>query len=132
VIEAAEQEARVVDDYESQNISFIYYPRLEKLRIHVESHIAEPLCLERAANIAGLEKTYFSKFFHDKTGICFRDWLNQVRVSRAFELLKQSDLSITEVAYEVGFQDLRTFERAVKKHLGCTPMAMKKQLKCKT
>jgi AraC-like DNA-binding protein len=120
-----------VDDCKNQDISFIYYPRLEKLRIHVESNIAEPLCLEKAASIAGFEKTYFSKFFHDKTGICFRDWLNQVRVSRAFELLKQCDLSITEVAYEVGFQDIRTFERAVKKYLGCTPMAMKKRLKCK-
>lgn len=122
----------MVDDNKSQDISFTYYPRLEKLRMHVESHITEPLSLERAANIAGLEKTYFSKFFHNKTGICFRDWLNRVRVFRAFELLKQCDLSITEVAYEVGFQDLRTFERAVKKNLGCTPRALKKQIKYKT
>lgn len=125
---AVKQEAEMIDNNKIYHESFVYFPRLERIRAYVEDNIGEPLSLGQAANIAGLEKTYFSKFFHDKTGICFHDWLNQIRIHHASELLKKQNLSITDVAYRVGFQDLRTFERVVKKHLGCTPTAMKKQI----
>ena len=88
-----------------------------------------PLSLEIAAEVAGLEKTYFSTFFHQKTGICFRDWLSSVRVMRAMEIMTTEDLPITDVAFTVGFQDLRTFERAVEKHTGLTPRAVKDWLR---
>ena len=84
--------------------------------------------LEKAAGIAALEKSYFSSYFRAKIGITFTDWLRQVRVRKATELLKAEDFSITEVAYEVGFADLRTFERAFKKHTRMTPREFKKSV----
>ena len=100
---------------------FDNYPRLNRLREYIEQSYSEPISLGKAAGIAALEKSYFSSYFHAKVGITFTDWLRQVRVEKAMELMKASDFSITEVAYEVGFGDLRTFGRAFKKHTLKTP-----------
>jgi two-component system response regulator YesN len=108
--------------------AFSYYPRLAKVKRYVDRNLLEAVDLSRAAEIAGLEKTYFSKFFHDKTGVCFHDWLSQVRVTRAADLMRSRDLSITEVAFAVGFRDLRTFERVVEKCTGMSPRVLKKTL----
>ena len=108
--------------------AFEYYSSLSKLKVFVEQHYAEPITLAKAAQIAGLERTYFSRFFHEKTGQCFRDWLAWMRTTHAVEMLASSDISITEVAFAVGFKDLRTFERACEKCMGCSPSQVKKKI----
>jgi AraC-like DNA-binding protein len=107
---------------------FDYYPRLNRLREYVEQSYSEPISLGKAAGIAALESSYFSTYFRAKVGITFTEWLRQVRVKKAMELMQARDFSITEVAYEVGFGDLRTFERAFKKHTLTTPMEFKKSV----
>ncbi len=111
---------------ETNGKAFNYYPRLKRLHQYVEQSYSEQISLGKAASIAALERSYFSSYFHAKVGITFTDWLQQVRVKKAMEVIRASDFSITEVAYEVGFGDLRTFERAFKQHTRMTPMEFKK------
>ena len=111
----------------AQEAAFSYYPRLKRLKDHVDRHYAEEMSLAVAARITGLEKKYFSTFFHEKTGVCFKDWLAQVRIDRALEMLRAQDVSITRTAFAVGFQDLRTFERTFKRCTGMTPSAYKRK-----
>ena len=106
--------------------AFNYYPRLKRLHKYVEQSYSKHIPLEKAARVAALESSYFSSYFRAKVGINFTEWLRQVRVKKAMELMKARDFSITEVAYEVGFGDLRTFERAFKKYTLRTPMEFKK------
>jgi len=108
--------------------AFNYYPRLKRLREYVEQNYSEPIPLEKAAGIAVLESSYFSCYFHVKIGITFTDWLRQVRIKKAMELMKASDFSITEVAYEVGFMSLGSFERTFKKYTLKTPREFKKSV----
>ncbi len=105
-----------------------YYPRLNRLRQYVEQSYSEPISLKSAASIAALESSYFSSYFHAKVGITFTEWLCQVRTEKAMELMKAGDFSITHIAYEVGFGDLRTFERAFKKCARMTPLQFKKSV----
>ena len=129
-MERLKKETGLMDDPRKMNSRiFNYYPRLEKVKRYVDHHFPESVNLSRAADVAGLEKTYFSRFFHDKTGVCFHAWLNWVRVNHAMEIMKSRDLPITEIALAVGFQDLRTFERAVKKCTGTNPRALKSKLR---
>jgi len=118
--------------FEAEKINvrvFSYDLRLRRVKRFVDDHIQEPVSLETAARVAGYEKTYFSAFFHRETGVCFRDWLNWVRVTHAVELMASHNMSITDVAFAVGFRDLRTFERASEKCTGLTPRAMKERLR---
>lgn len=115
--------------YNGHQAAFAYYPRLKRLKDHVDQHYDEELSLAVAARITGLEKKYFSTFFHEKTGVCFKDWLAHVRIARALEMLKAQDVSITRTAFAVGFQDLRTFERTFKRCTGMTPSAYKRKVR---
>ncbi len=109
--------------------AFDYYPRLKRLREYVEENYSEPIPLGKAAQIVALENSYFSTYFRVKVGITFTDWLCRVRVKKAMELMKASDSSITEVAYEVGFVSLGTCGRAFKKHTRMTPKEFKNSVR---
>jgi len=112
-------------DREINDAMFFFCPRLAKIKRHVEEHYDEPFTLAQAAEIAALEKTYFCKVFRAKVGISFVDWLARERVKRALLMMTDHDHRITDLAFAVGFGDLRTFERAFKKCVGLTPRQCK-------
>lgn len=106
--------------------AFDYYERLGRVRKHVESNLAEDLSILEISKVAGLSPKYFSAFFRQHTGTCFRDWLALIRVEQARRLLREKNHGVTRLAYSVGFRDVRTFQRAFKKVTGMTPRAYKK------
>ena len=101
--------------------AFDYYPVLRRLSAFVRAHLEEPISLDRAAGVVGLEPKYLSAFFRQKAGLCYTEWLRGLRIQKAIELLDRSDQRITDLAFTVGFQDLRTFERWFKRSTGFTP-----------
>lgn len=121
----------MVDPEEIQSVAFAYYPRLKKVKEHVDQHLEDEISLATAARIAGLEEKYFSTFFHRKTGICFTDWITRARIMRATDMMSVQDYTITGIAFAVGFRELRTFERAFKKFTGMTPRAFKSSVRPK-
>jgi len=107
--------------------AFNYYP-WNRLLQYVDEHYSEHISLAKAARISGLDMSSFCTFFRESVGINFADWLRQVRIEKAVELMKARDFSITEVAYEVGFADLTMFGRAFKKYTRMTPREFKKSV----
>jgi AraC-like DNA-binding protein len=102
-------------------------PRLARVMRYCEENPDARISLVDAARVANLEASYFSSFFHEKTGVCFHSWLNYTRVLRAMHSLADTDLSITTVSRKVGFRDLRTFQRAFKRFSSVTPTEYRKQ-----
>jgi len=109
--------------------AFDYYPQLRKVRQYVRDHYSEYLPLRKAAQIAGMERKYFSTFFHQKVGICFSDWLMELRIRKAVSLIEAENHSIAQIAFEIGYMDLRTFQRAFKRCMGLTPIEFKKKVR---
>jgi len=114
---------------EPQNAAFSYYPVLRRVKTYVEANLDEGITRQQVAQVAGLEEKYFSTFFRRKTGMSFTAWVAQLRVSRAKHMMQQRDHTITQVALAVGFRDLRTFERAFKRHTGMTPRSFKSSVR---
>jgi len=108
--------------------AFTYYPRLKKVARFVALHYSEPLPLKRAANVAGLECTYFSRYFSERVGIGYLTWLGYLRVLIAIAIMTALEIPITDLAFAVGFRDLRTFQRAFVKYTGSTASAMRDRL----
>ncbi len=108
--------------------AFNYYP-WNRLLQYVNEHYSEHISLAKAACITGLDICSFAAFFRKSVGINFVDWIREVRVEKAIELMKARDFSIPEIAYEVGFGDLRMFGRAFKKHTLKTPSEFKKSVR---
>ena len=109
--------------------AFIYYQRLRRVRDYVNQNYSDGISLRSAAKIASLEEKYFSAYFHQKTGICFKDWVAEVRVTHARAMMKSRAYNLTEIAFAVGFRDLRTFERVFKRRTGMTPRAFKNSVR---
>ena len=108
--------------------AFDYYQSLKRVRKHFERSYSQPVPLIDAANIAGMEAKHFGKFFHQKVGIGFKEWTNRVRVAIAIQMIGKEHQSLTDVAFAVGFQDFRTFERAFKKCTGLTPREFRRTI----
>lgn len=112
----------------ADNPAFDYYPNLAKVRTYVEAHLDQPIALHDAAEIAGLERRYFSTYFHEHVGIRFRDWLSALRIARAVELIRSQDCQLGWVSDRVGFGDRRSFQRAFKRWTGITAREFKKRV----
>ncbi|MBP3359350.1 MAG: helix-turn-helix transcriptional regulator [Clostridia bacterium] len=79
------------------------------------------LTFEDAAKFVNLSRGYFSKYFHQISGMTFTHYLNTIRVGAAVEKLSEGKMSITEVSISCGFGTIRNFNRIFKELTGYTP-----------
>jgi two-component system response regulator YesN len=81
----------------------------------------EGLSLNQVSNKVYLSATYFSAIFSQKTGQTFIQYLTDLRMNKAKELLKCTDMKSSEIAYAVGYKDPHYFSYLFKKTQNCTP-----------
>ena len=98
---------------------------IEKIKDYVAQHCGDDLTLEKMSDIFAMNPTYFSSFFHQKTGIKYKDYLTRTRITEAKRLLLQSDLKIYEISQRVGFADVRYFSQIFLKATGVLPKEYK-------
>lgn len=90
---------------------------------YIRQHASEGITVRQAARAAGMNRTYYSVAFAEKTGQSPSDFITQVRLDRAKQLLAETDATITEVAYTTGYSSLYAFTRTFKNRLSVTPTA---------
>lgn len=95
--------------------------RMEKVTAHVEQHFRGDLSLAGAARIAGLTASAFSRAFRKTTGQTFVGYRNACRIREACRLLIETDLSVTRIAGECGFENLANFNRRFRDRQGLSP-----------
>lgn len=95
--------------------------RVSKALCHVHEHYAERLTLVDLAKQAGMSRASFAARFNCATGDSPMRYLGKVRLDRAKLLLTESPLTISEIAYQVGFEDQGYFSRSFKKAFHTTP-----------
>lgn len=96
---------------------------------YMQQHYREALRLEDVSSAVGFNATYFSTLFKKETGQNFMDYLTELRISKAKELLCGDTLSVQDVAEMVGYSDLKYFSRLFKKATGVSPSDYKKLYK---
>lgn len=74
----------------------------------------------------GMNASYFSVYFKNKTGENFRDFTNRVKIDEGKRLLIESDLSVEEIALSLGYSDYRSFNRIFRGQTGKTPSDFRK------
>ncbi len=90
--------------------------------------LAQPLPAAQLAAELGMSESRFSRFFRRATGNTFTDFVNQVRINRACQLLMESDHYITHICYEVGFNNVANFNRRFLDFKGMTPGEFRRQV----
>jgi YesN/AraC family two-component response regulator len=97
--------------------------------LYIEDNISNTENLHDIAGQANLSKYHFSRVFKKLTGLSPIEFVSQLKINKAKELLRKKDLTVSMVAEEVGYDDLRSFERLFKRHTGLTPISYKKSCK---
>jgi AraC-like DNA-binding protein len=94
---------------------------LRRARDHADRHFTEPLDLGALAVIAGMSKYHFQRLFTATYGVSPTAHLSQRRVERAQDLLRATNLTVTEVCHAVGFTSLGSFSSRFREVVGETP-----------
>lgn len=87
----------------------------------IAEHYTDPLSLDDLAAMAGMSRRPFARMFREVAGLALRDYLRNLRVERARQLLLGSTLSLTEIAQESGFYDLPHFDKAFRRRFRLSP-----------
>lgn len=94
---------------------------VEQAKAYIDAHFAAELTLETIAAQLCISVTHLSRLFKAQTGQSFVDYVTSVRLEKAKELLKATDMSIKQVCYKVGFNDPNYFSKVFKRSVGVTP-----------
>ncbi|MBP1933295.1 helix-turn-helix domain-containing protein [Ammoniphilus resinae] len=95
----------------------------------IQSRYINPdLCLSTISEKFQISEVYLSQFFKEQTGINFSDYLERIRMDRSKELLASTNMSVYEIATEVGYLSSNTFGRAFKRINGLSASAYRRSL----
>ncbi|MCB9051871.1 MAG: response regulator [Lewinellaceae bacterium] len=99
---------------------------LRKVREIIEAHLEEPdFSVEQLSRKAGMSRVQVHRKMKALTGVAASHYIKTIRLNRAFELLKDPELNISEVAYRVGFKDPSHFSRAFSQQFGVAPSELR-------
>lgn len=94
---------------------------------YINRNYQEPISLDFIADYVHLSKYYFCRQFAQTTGATFLEYLNNIRLSKAHQLLLNSDLSITQIAAQTGFSSGVQLSRAFRAVYQVTPGAFRRE-----
>lgn len=95
--------------------------RVQKIQEYINTHYKEEIRLETLANMIGMTPVSFSRFFKLRTGRTLSDYIIDIRLGSATRMLVDSTMSISEICFDCGFNNLSNFNRLFKKRKGYSP-----------
>jgi sigma-B regulation protein RsbU (phosphoserine phosphatase) len=101
---------------------------INKARIYLESNYQYQLMVEDVAREMSVSTSHFKKIFKRDLGYTFSNYLNMLRIQKAKELLLNSRKSITEIAYDIGYNDSNYFSTVFKNLEGVSPREYRKKV----
>ena len=103
-----------VYDYSEQDLG-------NRIMRYVSDHACEEITLETVSHALGISSSHLSHFFAEKLHINFRHFINASRIARARLLMRDPNMTLTEISDACGYSNMRTFRRAFLKEVGCLP-----------
>ena len=94
---------------------------IRQAKAYIRSHLDCNIKAKDVAALVGLSEAYFTIYFKNHSGVNFRDYILSEKMEYAKSLICAQNCSITEIAYQIGYQDYRSFSRAFKNTVGMSP-----------
>ena len=106
-----------------------YKDLIRQTKAYIDSHYTDPeLSLNVVAAQANLSASHFSVVFSQEAGQNFKEYLTEIRINKAKELLRMTALRSADIAYQVGYNDPHYFSSVFKKHTGQSPIEFRSQI----
>ncbi|MBQ7974287.1 MAG: helix-turn-helix transcriptional regulator [Clostridia bacterium] len=103
------------------------YLKREVLKI-VDREFSNPLLsVSMLADRLGISTSYLSRYFKDKTGVTLFSYIDEIRISKAKQLLAETDAPVKDIVKAVGYNDINNFNRKFKSKTGKTPSSYRKK-----
>ena len=124
-IEMIEKYCSIVKDY-----SLATYSQLIRNTLtYINMNISSPITLKDVAQNQNVNASYLSAQFKREVGETLTDYIRQQRIRSAIALLNTTAMSIQDIAFQVGVEDISYFSKQFKKQVGMSPMQYRKMLK---
>lgn len=107
---------------------FVYYGYILKTLKFIEENFKEDITSAEIAANVGISSDYITKQFKKELEITPLEYLRKYRIAKAIELIKTTDMSISDISVACGFNDLSLFSRVFKQTFGLTPRDFKKEI----
>jgi two-component system response regulator YesN len=94
---------------------------ITKAMRYIDQNYSNNISLNDVAESINMSYFYFSRLFKESTGKSFSDYLTEYRIDKSIELMKDENLSIKQISYDIGYNDPNYFSKIFKKLKGITP-----------
>ena len=101
--------------------------KIKKVYDYIQENFSETITLNEISALVNMSPVSFNRFIKKRTAQTFVHYLNDTRISFASRWLLETDLSIGEISFKCGFNNIANFNRLFKKTKNCTPKEFKKQ-----
>jgi two-component system response regulator YesN len=106
-----------------------YAAVIKQAQEYIDRHYMDPtLSLNRVAVQVNLSPCHFSAVFSQETGKTFKEYLTEIRIKKAKELLRTTTLKAFEICYQIGYNDPHYFSHVFRKNTGLTPKEFRLQV----
>lgn len=100
---------------------------IEEVKTYLQKHYSDSgLCLAQIGSIFKVSEGYLSSLFKEYAGVNFTDYLEDIRIKKACELLKEKNATVNAIAEAVGYNSAQVFRRAFKRVTGISPKEARK------
>lgn len=101
--------------------------KIRNLRGYMEDHLEEDMDLAQMAGKAGYSKNQLIRLFKKDYGMTPVQYFTFLRIEQAKKMMRYSSMSVTEIAYSVGYMDISYFSKVFKSYVGCAPREYRTQ-----
>lgn len=122
------------DDFTGKCINFYSqfsadasHRKVAQIQAYIKDHLDQNISLKELADTFYMNPSYLSRLFREKTGLTYSEYLAEVRIAQAKDLLSSTSESIVAVAHAVGYQEANSFSRFFKKETGMSPQKFRSQ-----
>lgn len=116
-------------EYRDTHLDSQHSHPLRLAKEYIELHYANPdLSLNEVAARANLSASHFSAVFSQETHQTFKEYLTEIRINKAKELLRMTTLRSADIAYQVGYNDPHYFSSVFKRNTGLSPIEFRSQV----
>ncbi len=116
-------------DYVSSNLLDRKNKRMSSVMAYLLENFTGSIALEEVAGLASMNEAAFCRYFKSQTGKTLTRYVGELRVGYACNLLASGEDSVTQICYQVGFENVSHFIQAFRKQRGVTPFEYRRQVR---
>jgi len=128
-IKKAQQQlsAREIEMKQEKSTGQLNSDTIERMKQYIEEHLSQEITRKELAEFAGFNQEYLSTLFKKETGDTLSEYIQKKRLSVAKKLLKQTNLPISLISQECGYETLSYFSNVFRQKVGMSPREYRKQ-----